>query len=212
VLERRKPSLSINRVIIGLDPAWKKGKKSYGVLVREDLVVENSFSFKELSELEEAIQKIPTPIKLIFVDAPLHLEKGEKVRACDREFLKRGLPILPFNEKIMEKLYSPFFGIELRKFLEEKGFKYCGSFNENSFYEVYAFGNAMLAFGIKSKSDFLKKWKKLLTDFGFMGLRKIKSPHHIDALLSTLPFFVTKWDFDVFSLFQERGYCLFVPG
>ncbi|MDI6851701.1 MAG: hypothetical protein QMD82_07205 [bacterium] len=201
-----------NRIIIGLDPAWKKGRESYGVLIREDLFVKKAFSFYEFRELEEIMSMIPSETKLIFVDAPLNLETGERVRVCDREFLKRGIPILPFNEEIMKNFYSPFFGFELRKFLEDKGFKYCGSFNENSFYEVYAFGNAMLVFGIKRKLDFLKKWKKLLADFGFTGLKKIKSLHHIDALLSTLPFFVMKWNFDVFSLYRERGYCLFVPG
>jgi len=203
--------LFTDKAIIGLDLAWKKGNRSYGVIVNDGLFVEKIFSFTGLSELEEVIEEIPSSIKLIFVDAPLNFEKEQKVRACDREFLKKGLPILPFNEKIMEKFYSPFLGLELRRFLESKGFTYCGSFSENSFYEVYAFGNAMLVFGVKKKTDFLKNWKKLLFDFGFTGLSKLKNSHFIDALLSTLPYFVIKWNFDVFSLYKEKGYCIFVP-
>lgn len=203
--------MSTDKIIIGIDLAWKVGRKSFGVMVSEDLSIQSTFSFYDLEQLENTLDSHGKILHNIFIDAPLHLNTREKFRSCDRAFMSRGYPILPFNKKILRQRYLPYTGFLVRSFLESRGCKYCGNFNEPSLFEVYAFGNAMVVFGIKSKKQFLKNWKNLLKEFGFMNLNLLKSTHEIDALLCTLPYFTETREFGVFTKFVKSGYCLFVP-
>jgi len=205
--------LFTGRVLVGLDLGWKVKSTHHFVLVTEGLEVQEAGSFKDISGLRELIGKLKDfKVVNIFLDAPLHVGPEERIRDCDRVFLQAGIPILPVNKGIVEKRYSPFSGFAVRDLLEAEGFKYCGDFNEKSFFEVYAFGNAVLVFGVKRKAYFLKKWKELFTSLGFTGLHRVKFPHQVDALSCILPYFMWKWRFDLFKLYRERGYCLFVPG
>lgn len=200
-----------DRFLIGVDLAWKKGNPSFFVVVSEDLKVLYASDFYDYANFLTQIKGFQGILN-VFVDVPLSVEKGSKYRSCDKLFLKARIPILPINENIIRTKYSPFSGLSFREFLESRGFKYCGSFAENSFFEVYAFGNAALAFGFKNKKEFLQNWREAFQSLGFYNLDVIKSHHHIDALACVLPYFMEKWEFPVFKLFKEGGFCIFVPG
>jgi len=203
--------LYTDRLLVGVDLAWKEGHTSYGVEILEEMYVRNTFTFTTMKELDQVLTSMEPNIVNIFIDAPLHLNEEKGTRLCDKKFAERGIPILPFNRKVIEKMYSPYKGFQVREFLERKGFKYCGSYDENSFFECYAFGNATLVFDVKKKRAFLEKWKLLMSELGFSNLEIVKNRHHIDALLCTLPYFTEKWEFEIFRTFRNDGYCLFVP-
>jgi predicted nuclease with RNAse H fold len=203
--------LFTDRFLIGVDLAWKRGKSSFFVVVSEDLKVLYASTFYEYADFFTEIKGFQGILN-VFVDAPLCVEKNLKFRSCDKLFLKARIPILPVNESIIKTKYSPFSALSFREFLESRGFKYCGSFDENSFFEVYAFGNAALTFGFKNKREFLKSWREAFQSLGFYNLDMIKSHHHIDALACVLPYFMEKWEFPVFKLLKEGEYCIFIPG
>lgn len=202
--------MSTTKLIIGLDLAWKAKNPSYGVLVSDGLEVLESFSFTNLAEFGEKINQNSSSQTLIFIDAPLHCDVSLGIRECDRKFLNYGIPILPVNHQILKK-YQPFLGFELKNFLISQSFEYCGTFDKNSFYEVYAFGNASLVFGVRTKRELLRKWNTLFSELGFTNLHKITSIHHLDGLCCTLPYFITKWRFDIFDLYDKKEYCMFIP-
>lgn len=204
--------MSTDRILIGVDLAWKKGKKSSFVIVQENLEVLKAGSFAGFSELEEILEEFRKKVLLLFIDAPLCGEGEQKYRDCDRLFLKAGIPILPVNSKILGSRYHPYQGFEFRDFLIAKGFKFCGNFEEDSFYEVYAFGNASLVFGIRKKKELYLRWREVFSSLGFSNLVIIRGKDQIDALCCILPFFMVKWEFPVFSHYKKEGCCMFVPG
>ncbi|MEO0272693.1 MAG: hypothetical protein ABIM30_06360 [candidate division WOR-3 bacterium] len=204
--------MSTGRVLIGVDLVWKRGKRSSFVVVQEDLEVLKAGSFVSFSEFEGLLKELTQKILLVFIDAPLCGELEEKYRNCDRFFLKIGIPVLPVNKKILRTRYYPYQGFDFKNFLINKGFKYCGNSDENSFYEVYAFGNASIVFGIKKKRELYMMWQKGFSSLGFTNLDIVRGKDQIDALCCVLPFFMKKWEFPLFSLYKGEGCCMFIPG
>lgn len=200
------------RLLIGVDLAWKKGKRSSFVIVQEDLEILKAGSFVDFSEFEEILEEFGKRVLLVFIDAPLCGEREQKYRNCDRFFLKTGIPILPVNSRILRTRYHPYQGFDLRDFLIAKGFKFCGNFKENSFYEVYAFGNASLVFGIEKKRELYRMWRDGFSSLGFSNLELVKGRDQVDALCCILPFFMEKWEFPIFGLYKKEGCCMFIPG
>lgn len=162
-------------LIVGLDLAGSdkretgfcvlEGMKSYTMILHSD------------KEIINEIKKVNPDV--ITIDAPLSLPPGRKsieerndvhFRECDRELLKRRIKFFPVTLGPMRKLTER--GINLKKFLKNKGFKVV---------EVYP-GGAQDVLKIPRKQKGLDKLRKGLEKLGIKGLTSKMNDHELDAV------------------------------
>lgn len=162
-------------LIVGLDLAGVESRPS-GFCILDGLKIETCLSYKD----KEIIQKIEElKPKVIAIDAPLSLPPGRKsieerndvhFRECDRELLKRGIKFFPITLGPMRKLTER--GINLKKFLKNKGFKVI---------EAYS-GGAQDILKILRKQQGLDELRKGLEKLGIKGLTSEMTDHELDAV------------------------------
>ena len=204
-----------NFLIIGVDLAWSEDNYSTYSIIDSKLNLLHLSKFKSVEEFLSLLRSYQSQILKILIDAPLEIRNKNGIRSCDREFLKRGIPILPVNEQILKQKYSKFPGLKLRNGLEKIGIKYCGKVEENAFYEVYVYGILKIVYknfpAYKKRREFIGHMENLLRDYGFKLPYHLEDHHQVDAIVSTIPWFEFARKNEQFSLYNNEGYCLFVP-
>ncbi len=162
-------------LIVGLDLAGSdkretgfcvlEGMKSYTMILHSD------------KEIINEIKKVNPDV--ITIDAPLSLPPGRKsieerndvhFRECDRELLKRRIKFFPVTLGPMRKLTER--GINLKKFLKNKGFKVI---------EVYP-GGSQDVLKIPRKQQGLDELRKGLENLKIKGLTSKMNDHELDAV------------------------------
>ncbi len=162
-------------LIVGLDLAGVESRPS-GFCVLDGLKVETSLSYTDKEIIRKIEELKPT---ITAIDAPLSLPPGRKsiedkngvhLRECDEELLKRKIKFFPITLGPMRKLTER--GINLKKFLKNKGFKVI---------EVYP-GGAQDTLKIPRKQQGLDGLRKGLEDLGIKGLKSTMNDHELDAV------------------------------
>jgi predicted nuclease with RNAse H fold len=160
--------------IVGLDLAGVEHRPT-GYCLLKNMKAETSLAYADEEILRKSEQAKP---KVVAIDAPLSLppgrktiedRRGEHLRESDRELLRRGIKFFPITLGPMRKLTVR--GINLRRILEEKGFKVL---------EVYP-GGAQDVLGIPRKQQGLEKLRTGLENQGLKGLSDGLSDHELDA-------------------------------
>jgi len=204
-----------NFLIIGVDLAWSEDNCSTYCIVDGELNLLKLSKFRTVEEFLSVLHPYQNRILKILIDAPLEVKNKTSIRSCDKEFLKTGIPILPVNEQILQRKYPKFPGLKLRNALERMGIKYCGSLKESAFYEVYVYGVLKTIYEdfppYKKRKGFINRMEKLLMDYGFKLSYSLEDHHQVDAIVSTIPWFEFARKNERFSLYNNEGYCLFVP-
>lgn len=204
-----------NFLIIGVDLAWSEDNYSTYCIVDGGLNLLKLSRFKALEEFLSVLCIYQNRILKVLIDAPLEVKNKTGIRPCDRVFLKNGIPILPVNKEILRQRYPRFPGLKLRNALEGVGIKYCGSVKESAFYEVYVYGVLKTIYEdfppYKKKKGFVNLIEKLLRDYGFKFSYSLGDHHQVDAIVSTIPWFEFVKRDKRFTLYNDKGYCLFVP-
>jgi len=163
--------------VVGIDLAGSE-KRQTGFCILDGMKASTSVLYTD-EEIIDKIEEVRPDI--IAIDAPLSLPEGRKsiedrtnvhLRECDKELLKRRIKFFPITLGPMRKLTQR--GIELKKTLENKGFRVI---------EVYP-GGAQDVLKIPRKQRGLDKLKEGLKMLKITGLTKEMNDHELDAVTS----------------------------
>jgi len=151
--------------VMGIDLSASE-KRFSGVCVLRGLKA-RTFLLKNDDEII-ALAKQVQP-KLVAIDAPLSLPTEGGFRQCDRELLKRGVPLFPVTFGPMKQLAER--GIRLKRRFESEGF---------CVVEVFP-GGAQDLLRLPRKRWDLTKLKEGLRELGLRGLNENATVDEIDA-------------------------------
>jgi hypothetical protein len=163
--------------VVGIDLAGSE-KRQTGFCILDGMKAYTSVLYTD-EEIIDKIEEVKPDI--IAIDAPLSLPEGRKsiedrtnvhLRECDKELLRRRIKFFPITLGPMRKLTQR--GIELKKILENKGFRVI---------EVYP-GGAQDVLKIPRKQMGLDKLKEGLERLKIAGLTKEMNDHELDAVTS----------------------------